>query len=48
LGPMLILVVMDFSRMMINRFRKPKSVEVKKHPVKTKKSKPADEESHND
>jgi hypothetical protein len=48
---MLILVVMDFSRMMINRFRKPKPVEVKMHPVKkTKKSKPADtdEESHHD
>ena len=29
LVPMLILVVMDFSRMMINRFRKPKPVEVK-------------------
>ena len=27
LGPMLILVVMDFGRLMINRFRKPKSVE---------------------
>jgi len=46
--PMLILVVMDFGRMMINRFRKPKPVEVKKHPVKTKKSKPADEESRHD
>jgi hypothetical protein len=48
LGPMLILVVMDFSRMMINRFRKSKPVEVKKLPVKTKKSKPADEESRHD
>jgi nitrate/TMAO reductase-like tetraheme cytochrome c subunit len=46
--PMLILVVMDFSRMMINRFRKPKPVEVKKPPVKAKKSKSADEESHHD
>ena len=51
LGPMLILVVMDFSRKMINRFRKPKPVEVeaKKLPVKkAKKSKPTDEESHHD
>ena len=50
LVPMLILVVMDFSRMMINRFRKPKPVpvEVKKPAVKAKKSKPADEESHHD
>jgi predicted CXXCH cytochrome family protein len=48
--PMLILVVMDFSRMMINRFRKPKPaiVEAAKAPVKTRKSKPADEESHHD
>jgi hypothetical protein len=45
--PMLILVVMDFSRMMINRFLKPKPVEAKKPQVK-KKSKPADEESHHD
>jgi hypothetical protein len=51
LGPMLILVVMDFSRLMINRFRKRKPVEVKIHPVKkAKKSKAsnADEESHHD
>jgi hypothetical protein len=49
LGPMLILVVMDFSRLMINRFRKPKSVGVKIHPVKkAKKSKTTDEESHHD
>ncbi len=48
LGPMLILVVMDFSRLMINRFRKPKPVAVKKLPAKTKKSKPADEESRHD
>ena len=50
LVPMLILVVMDFSRMMINRFRKPKPVpvEVKKPAVKSKKSKPADEESRHD
>lgn len=51
LGPMLILVVMDFSRLMINRFRKPKPVVVKIHPVKkVKKSKPVetDEESHHD
>jgi hypothetical protein len=30
LGPMLILVVMDFGRMMVNRFRKPKQVIVEK------------------
>jgi hypothetical protein len=48
LGPMLILVVMDFSRMMINRFRKPKPVVAKKPVVKAKKSKPADEESGHD
>jgi hypothetical protein len=50
LGPMLILVVMDFSRVMINRFRKPKPVPVeeKKLPAKTKKSKPADKESRHD
>jgi hypothetical protein len=48
--PMLILVVMDFSRMMINRFRKPKPVkaEIAEPPVKAKKSKPVDEESHDD
>ena len=45
--PMLILVVMDFSRMMINRFNKPKPAEAKKPQVK-KKSKPADEESRHD
>ena len=45
--PMLVLVVMDFSRMMINRFRKPKPVEAKKPHVK-KKTKPADEESRHD
>lgn len=45
--PMLILVVMDFSRMMINRFTKPRPVETKKPQVK-KKSKPADEESRHD
>jgi hypothetical protein len=45
---MLILVVMDFGRMMVNRFLKPKPIEVKKPPVKTKKSKPADEESRHD
>jgi hypothetical protein len=48
LGPMLVLVVMDFSRLMINRFRKPKQVVAKKLPVKTKKVNPADEESRHD
>jgi hypothetical protein len=48
LGPMAILVVMDFGRLMINRFRHPKPVAVKKPPVKTKKTKPADKESHHD
>jgi len=48
LGPMAILVVMDFSRMMINRFRKPKPVVAEKPAVKAKKSKPADEESGHD
>jgi hypothetical protein len=49
LGPMLILVIMDFSRMLINRFRKPKPVQAKKLPEKTKKVKPAgDEESRHD
>ncbi len=43
--PMLILVVMDFSRMMINRYRKPKPVEAKQ-PQAKKKSK--SEESRHD
>jgi hypothetical protein len=46
--PMLVLVVMDFSRKMINRFSKPKPVEVEKSAVKTKKSTPADKESRHD
>jgi hypothetical protein len=48
LMPMAVLVLMDFSRMMINRYRKPKPIEAKKPPVKTKKSKPVDEESRHD
>lgn len=45
--PMLILVVMDFSRKMINRFNKPKPVEAKM-PQEKKKPEPVDEESHHD
>jgi hypothetical protein len=41
LVPMAILVVMDFGRMMINRFRKPK-------PVHAKKPSSKDKESHHD
>ena len=48
LAPMAVLVIMDFSRLMINRYRKPKPVQAKKPPVKTKKSKPVDEESRHD
>jgi nitrate/TMAO reductase-like tetraheme cytochrome c subunit len=47
-GPMLILVIMDFSRKMINHYRKPKPVIKKQAASKTKKSKAADEESRND
>ncbi|MCJ7433030.1 MAG: cytochrome c3 family protein [Anaerolineales bacterium] len=48
LAPMAVLVLMDFSRLMINRYRKLKPIEVKKPLAKTKKSNPADKESHHD
>jgi hypothetical protein len=48
LAPMALLVFMDFSRMMINRYRKPKPIGAKKPPVKAKKTKTADEESRHD
>jgi Zn-finger protein len=48
LVPMAVLVLMDFSRLIINRYRKPKSVQARKIPAKTKKSKPTDKESRND
>jgi nitrate/TMAO reductase-like tetraheme cytochrome c subunit len=48
LVPMAILVVMDFSRKMINRYRKPKPTLKKQTAPKAKKSKSADEESLND
>jgi cytochrome c553 len=48
LVPMGVLVLMDFSRLMINRFRKSKPIQAKKPPEKIKKSNPTDKESRHD
>jgi predicted CXXCH cytochrome family protein len=48
LVPMAVLVLMDFSRIMINRYRKPKPVHAEKTPAKPHKSKPTEKESRHD
>jgi hypothetical protein len=48
LVPMAVLVLMDFSRLMINRFRRPKPVQAGKIPAKAKKSNLTDKESRHD
>jgi len=48
LVPMAVLVLMDFSRLTINRYRKSKAVRAENIHAKIKKSKSTDKESHHD